>query len=369
MTDKPQASSAQITPKFTFEQLLNSEKFQRDVAKVLPKTLTPQRMVQTALNALNRNPKLRECSQSSFFAALMKLSEVGLEPDSYHAHLIPFRNNKLSITECQLIIDYKGLITVIRRNPAISVVKGACVYEGDEFEYQEGSDRYFHHRPKFQNERIVGAYSYVKFANINDWEIDYLPLWRIEEVRSRSRAKDSGPWVTDFAEMAIKTAMRHHAKTLPLLPEQRAVVTADDDQYGFDPFSRKPALPQRPAEFKKKEDPENVPESEPTALQSTQVGNATAVQQQSAEDDIPMAGEPLSPKPGEHLVTLEKIAEKYRILPMEVINELVEHKYQVGDAAESGELGDLPLESILDAIRMFEAIVFSVTKKRKAGAK
>jgi recombination protein RecT len=356
------------TPRYTISQLLNSEKFQRDVSKVLPKHITPQRMVQTALNCLNRTPELKECSQASFFAALMKLSEIGLEPDGRNAHLIPFNNNKTKIKEVQLIIDYKGIVTVIRRNPAIAVVKGMCVYEGDEFEYQEGSDRYFHHKPKFLQEKIIGAYSFIKFANINDWEVDFLPLWRINEVRERSRAKDKGPWVTDFSEMAIKTALRHHSKTMPLLPEQTAAIEADDDQFDQNPFERR--LPVRPAQIagKKEETPDDAQTS---PAQST--NESVPADGGQSGSGVVLGDEPSKPAavnddpPAE--VQLERLATANNIEQQEVISALIEHKVPVEDASETGAITDLPQGSVLAAIHGWQKIVFTVNKQRAQKAK
>jgi recombination protein RecT len=378
MSQPTQPSSAQVAPpKFTFEQLLNSEKFQRQVAQVLPKHMTPQRVVQTALNAMNRNPDLRLCTQASFFAALMRLSEIGLEPDGYHAHLIPFNQRIKGSNDyekvVQLIVDYKGLVTVIRRNPAIAVVKGAVVYDGDLFEYEEGSQRIFRHKPAFLSEQIIGAYSFIKFAQIDDWEVDYQPLWRIEKVRAISRAKDKGPWVDNYDEMCIKTVLRHHAKTLPLRPEERMAVQADDDQFEFNPFGPKP-LPVRPAQIgagsKKEEGSPPEPPPEPPEPQSVveppgpHLGGGAAPQ----EPADPQHSEKADNSPPPEL-QLERLVASTDLQQMEVINALIEHKIGVDDAGESGAIVDLPEAAILAALHGWDKIVFTVNKQRLAKKK
>lgn len=270
-----------VNPKYTLESLLASEKFQRNLGAVLNKDGQAERFVQIALNTLGRQPELKMCSQASFFDALLKLSQINLDPDGYYAHLVPFWNKKKDPPEreIQLIIDYKGLVSVIRRSPSISVVKGLVIREKDQFEYEEGSSRVFKHKPNYspaaKDAKVVAAYSFIKFANIDDWEVDVLPIWRIEEVRERSRAKDSGPWITDFAEMAIKTALRHHSKTLPLRSEDRTAVTIDDDQYEFDPWSTQKALPQTTPTFD---------EREKIDLRKTDVSNAGTAAEKGAGD-------------------------------------------------------------------------------------
>src|SRR5208282_1863367 len=358
-------------PKYTLEAWLESDKFKRNITAVLPKHITPERFTGIALNILKRQPVLKECSQASFFEAMMKLSQIGLEPDGYHAHLIAF-NNKIPGTsppkyrkEIQLIVDYKGLITVIRRNPAIAVVKGNVVREGDDFLYEEGSARVFKHKPRWiKDAPILGAYSFVKYAQVDDWEVDFLPLWQIEEVRSRSRAKDNGPWVTNFAEMAIKTALRHHSKTLPLRAEERLAIAADDDQFEFDPFAAKrPALPMSAPEFTNEKKKEITDSAESGPEPAEQTGASTA---SSMVAEAPPAGDFLAKAhqgnpggvsetapaktvvdPGAQL--LAKI-NKATVTQDEVISVLRSHEIYTSLASESGLVADLPEATVTYAL-------------------
>lgn len=239
--------------KYTLEQLIGSEKFGRELEKIVHTPENVKRFVQIGLHVLKRQPALAQCTQVTVFDALYRLAQVGLEPDGYHAHLVPF-NNKIKWKEgdqwkerwekqCQLIIDYKGMINVIRRNPKVSVLKGGVIYKMDQFTFEEGSNRVFAHRrvypepgTELKSNPIVLVYAFIRWTN-NDWDVDIMTVDEIERVRDRSRAKDSGPWVSDWAEMAMKTAIRHLCKRLELTYEQRQVVTADDDQFGFqNPF-------------------------------------------------------------------------------------------------------------------------------------
>ena len=81
-----------------------------EIKKALPEVITPERFTRMALSALNTTPKLQECTQMSFLAALMNAAQLGLEPNTPlgQAYLIPF-NNK-GVMECQFQIGYKGLI-------------------------------------------------------------------------------------------------------------------------------------------------------------------------------------------------------------------------------------------------------------------
>jgi recombinational DNA repair protein RecT len=62
----------------------------------------------------------------------------------------------------------------------------------------------------------------------------------IDGIRKRSRAGQSGPWVSDWAEMAKKTAFRRLSKWLPLSAEVRDVIDRDDDVIDAPERTRKP---------------------------------------------------------------------------------------------------------------------------------
>jgi creatinine amidohydrolase/Fe(II)-dependent formamide hydrolase-like protein len=71
-------------------EIIDGDYFKHQVKKLLPKTMTPDRFVRVALNALMKTPKLMECSKESLLKCMLDLSSTGLEPDGRHAHLIPY---------------------------------------------------------------------------------------------------------------------------------------------------------------------------------------------------------------------------------------------------------------------------------------
>ena len=58
-----------------------------------------------------------------------------------------------------------------------------------------------------------------------------MTLAEVDAIRKRSRSGTSGPWVTDFDEMAKKTAIRRHSKRLTLSPEFADALEKDDDKF------------------------------------------------------------------------------------------------------------------------------------------
>lgn len=223
------------TRELTIRDRLQSDALTTEIAKVLPSHLTPQRMVRVTLTALTRTPDLAKCDQASFFKCLMDLSALGLEPDGRRAHLIPFKNNKRNCIECQLIVDYKGLVELAYRSGLVSHIHADLIREGDLFAYSMGDVQ--EHVPHFLRRdadkppkagSIVGAYCRAVLKD-GASKTEVLSSDEIEAIRKRSRAGQSGPWVSDWGEMAKKTAFRRVSKWLPLSSEYRDAVERDDD--------------------------------------------------------------------------------------------------------------------------------------------
>ena len=115
-------------------QQVFSPAMQKEMVKVLPKNLSPERMARIALTEYRKNKKLQECAPASFMGALMKCSELGLEPASSlgHAYLVPYG------TECQLIVGYRGFMHLARKSGKIKNMYARVVRDGDFFNYEYG---------------------------------------------------------------------------------------------------------------------------------------------------------------------------------------------------------------------------------------
>lgn len=212
----------------TIRDRLESDSFKSAVAKALPKHLTPDRFIRVACTAIMKTPKLADCDQASFFNALLTLSQLGIEPDGRRAHLIPFENRKRNVTEVQLIIDYKGLVELVMRSGSVSNIHADVVCDNDDFEFDRGELK--KHKIDFRAPRgkIYAAYCLVRFKDGSE-KCDVMTVDEIEAIRSRSRAGQSGPWVSDWAEMSKKTVFRRLSKWLPLSPEFRDAIEVDED--------------------------------------------------------------------------------------------------------------------------------------------
>jgi recombination protein RecT len=216
---------AKASPKSHIRDLLQSDEFRTQIARALPRAMSGNaaRFARVALTATFKQPKLLDCTQQSLFNCLLRLSELGLEPDGRRAHLIPYKD------ECTLILDYKGIAELIRRNGDVAYIHCDVVCERDHFDYRFGTHGKLEHIPATGDRGpVLKAYSFIRLRDGTE-EYDVMSTEDIERVRKRSRAANDGPWVTDWNEMAKKTVFRRHAKLLPLSPEIREMIESDDE--------------------------------------------------------------------------------------------------------------------------------------------
>jgi recombination protein RecT len=204
----------------TLKQTLTSEAMREQFAKALPSHLSPERFIRIALTALTRTPKLADCTQASLMRCLLDLSALGLEPDGRLAHLIPYGK------DCTLIIDYKGMVDLARRSGV--TIRAEVVCEHDEFDWVNGEVT---HKVNWRKPRGEVQAVYAE-GKTKDGEVQTATMTReeVDAIRKRSKSGGNGPWVTDWAEMAKKTAVRRLAKMLPLSPEFRDALDKDDDK-------------------------------------------------------------------------------------------------------------------------------------------
>lgn len=220
----------------TIKQWLNNDGFKNEIARALPKHCSVERMTRIAITAMTRTPMLADCEPASFMKALLDLSQWGLEPNGRDAHLIPFRNNKRGVVECQLILDYKGLVQLLYRSGQVLSVHADVVYEGDDFEYSMGEVS--RHTPWWirtdrnkpaQQGKLIAAYARVELKG-HAVKCEVMSKEQVDAIRSRSKAANSGPWVSDYNEMAKKTVFRRTTKWLPVSAEIVQAFERDDDR-------------------------------------------------------------------------------------------------------------------------------------------
>jgi len=220
---QPENAITKPTKPRTLKGLLSEDNIKQQFALALPKHLSADRFSRVAITALTRTPKLQDCTPESFMRCLLDLSALGIEPDGRRAHLIPYGK------ECTLILDYKGIAELVMRSGTVANIHADKVCENDTFDVDRG--RILAHRINYASPR-GNAYAYYVIVTFKDGteKSEVMTRDEVDGIRKRSKAGQSGPWVSDFDEMAKKTVFRRASKWLPLSPEVQDTIRADEER-------------------------------------------------------------------------------------------------------------------------------------------
>jgi recombination protein RecT len=201
------------------------------IQSVLPQHMNSDRMARISLNVIRDNPLLLQCNLPSLMGAVLESAKLGLEPGLLgQSYILPYKNYKASkesvakggpeIYEAQFIIGYRGLIDLVRRSGQVSTISAQAVHENDVFNFEYGLEDKLEHKPALKNKGEVIAY--YALAKMKDGGYSFVVMSKedIEHHRDTySKAKNYGPWVSEFDAMAKKTVLRQLIKYLPISVE------------------------------------------------------------------------------------------------------------------------------------------------------
>ncbi len=222
-------------PKFkTVGELLMSQKKQIEAA--LPKHMSVDRMLRIVMTEIRHTPKLKLCTPASLIGAVIQTSQLALEPGNGlgHAYLVPYKNhelsqaNKMEVFECQFVIGYRGMIDLAHRSGKVISIDAQEIYEHDFFECEYGLNPKLRHVPaRKEAGAFLGVYSVVHLVNGGQ---QMKVMWKdsVDHVRKKSKAAQSGPWVTNYEEMAKKSVIRRLFKYLPASVEMQKAIILDE---------------------------------------------------------------------------------------------------------------------------------------------
>ncbi|MDH6351890.1 recombinase RecT [Brevibacillus sp. 1238] len=242
MATKLAGRSAQATPALKPEQQISAllKRMESEIARAMPKHLTPDRLGRIALTAIRQTPKLLQCDQMSLLAAVMQSAQLGLEPNTPlgEAYLIPYRNkkevngNEIWVDEAQFQIGYKGIIALAHRTGEYQAIYAHEVYKNDKFEFAYGLDKNLTHVPADVPEGEPTHYYAV--YKLKNGGFDFV-VWSTKKIDAHakrfSKAYAKGwntPWKTDFPAMAKKTVLKEVLKYAPKSAELAKALIMDE---------------------------------------------------------------------------------------------------------------------------------------------
>jgi len=191
------------------------------ITSVLPKHLTPERVLRMTYTALQRTPKLMTCDQLSLVNAMLEASMLGLEINTpqHLCTILPYKG------KAQLIVEYRGKIALAYQSPNVSHFSAHAVFEQDGFDYEYGTEQKLYHKPysgKEDRGELIAAYAQIKYKD-GAFDFEVIHQADADQAKSFSPSKGSSysPWNVKehIPAMWVKTAIHRLSKRVPQCPE------------------------------------------------------------------------------------------------------------------------------------------------------
>jgi recombination protein RecT len=224
-----------VGTKGTLQVLL--QKAESDIALVIPKYMTTDKIMKMALIAISREPKLLTCTQASILQAVINAAECGLDCSGKlgEGWLIPYWNSKLTMNEAQFIPGYQGYVKLMCQHESVIFVESRLVYEDDDFDINYGSPQPIRHNPELRpkgDQVVMGAYAIIHMVGGHQL-CEWMNLSELHKIKKRALANKKqlqySPWTTDEGAMFRKSVIRRIQKYAPKTPEIQATASIDDD--------------------------------------------------------------------------------------------------------------------------------------------
>jgi recombination protein RecT len=203
-------------------------------AAALPAHIPADRFARAAMSAC-ADQQILEVAQTpegrkSIYDSCLKAATDGLLLDKRESALVKFRTkiNNNWVDAAQYMPMVAGIMKKARNSGEITSIVSQVVYENDDFYIDFVADNApVYHRPNLTDRgAMVGVYAIAKLRDGSWTQPEWMTREQVDEVRQRSQTGAdtdrqgkprtvSGPWATDYNEMARKTVIRRAAKYWP----------------------------------------------------------------------------------------------------------------------------------------------------------
>ena len=266
------------------------QEHKREIMKLAPKYVNPERMYSIYLEAV-KNPKLRGCTIESVLSTAKRMAEMGTEiVGAGGMWLVPFKS-KTGAVILNGLPDWRLIIDKARRVKVIKHAMAEAVYQNDIFSYERGMNPSLIHKPALKDRGELIAFYCVYTLPDGTKDFGVMSIDEVQAIRKRSKASDSGPWITDFAEMGKKTVIKRTLKVFEgASPELSNIMRIDNEAMGY---IDTPELPiSEPQAIKKEKvidvqpEEQSEPEPEATEPEPTQEKKPAPKKKEQADEGV-----------------------------------------------------------------------------------
>lgn len=222
-----------------YVQVLNTyrEDFSKgavEFRKALPPHISSEKFIRVALSAIQNadENELMKADRSSIRKAVLRCAADGLLMNGQEAALVIYKG------QAQYLPMVRGILKLARNSGEISKVVAQVVYERDEFDIQFVTDGppIVHSPARGDRGDMIGVYALAKLKDGTWTDPEWMTVEQVNKIRARSYAKNSGPWVTDYEQMALKTVIKRAAKRWPSSTDLDDALHVDDAEYSAPPI-------------------------------------------------------------------------------------------------------------------------------------
>lgn len=220
---RPVAQTAQTGTTAQLLKVLTPE-----IQRALPKGMDADRIARLVLTEIRKNPKLAECTQQSFAGALLTASALGLEPGvNGECYLVPYKDNKRRVVDCQLIVGYQGIVKLFWQHPLADYVAAEWVGSNDTFRYVKGLNPILEHTEAKGDRGVPVFYYAIVRAKGRQAQWNVFSPEEIQKLR-RGKVGPSGDIPDPQHWMERKTALKQVLKLAPKSTRLDMAIKADE---------------------------------------------------------------------------------------------------------------------------------------------
>lgn len=189
------------------------------IRQALPKGADVERFKRVCVLAIQNDPKLLDCDQSSFFTACIQAATDGLVPDGREGVILPYRDKRTGKVTASWQPMVWGLVKLVRMSGSIKDLNAYVVREGEHFQqWVDETGAHFKHVPlaESDDQPVVAAYAFARTMEGGVY-VESIGPKAIAQFRALSRGESVwGPWGDEMVKVRV---LKRLAKRLPMAGE------------------------------------------------------------------------------------------------------------------------------------------------------
>lgn len=210
-------NSLQQTNKIPFGAYMTTEGAKANINKIVGGKNGP-RFTSAIVSAVNANPTLQECTNTSILSAALLGETLKLSPSPQlgQYYMVPFNDRNTKTKTAQFIIGYKGYIQLALRSGQYRKLNVLAIKEGELIRYDPLNEdievQLIDDEVEREKTPTIGYYAFFEYLNgfrkTLYWSREKMEAHALRYSKGYAAKKGYTFWEKDFDAMAYKTMLR-----------------------------------------------------------------------------------------------------------------------------------------------------------------